>query len=135
MVLGIDKVLGDSAMARLSDELIGRIKHEVSLVRLVEAKGFTLKPHGKDYVMCCPFHQDDTASLVITPSKNLWHCMGACQEGGSVVDWVMKTEGVSFKHAIELLKNDLPHLAAESNESPKVVKKKYKAEITAHLSL
>ncbi|MFP8968014.1 CHC2 zinc finger domain-containing protein [Pokkaliibacter sp. CJK22405] len=66
-------------MTRLSDQLIDRIKQEVSLVNLVEAKGFTLKPHGSDYVMCCPFHDDDTASLVITPSKNLWHCMGAFQ--------------------------------------------------------
>lgn len=57
-------------------------------MNLVEAKGFTLKAHGSDYVMCCPFHDDQTASLVITPSKNLWHCMGACQKGGSVVDWV-----------------------------------------------
>lgn len=121
-------------MARFSDQLIDQIKHAVSLVQLVEAKGFTLKPHGSDYVMCCPFHDDDTASLVITPSKNLWHCMGACQEGGSVIDWVMKTEGVSFRHAIELLQNDLPHLAAESNDAPKVVKQNSKQKLPTPLS-
>lgn len=110
-------------MARFSDQLIDQIKHAVSLVQLVEAKGFTLKPHGKDYVMRCPFHEDDTASLVITPDKNLWHCMGACQTGGSVIDWVMKTEGVSFRHAIELLQNDYLPLAAKSEtDQPKVIK-------------
>ena len=45
-------------------------------------------------------------SLVITPSKNLWHCLGACRAGGSVIDWVMRAEGVSFRHAAELLQTD-----------------------------
>ena len=38
---------------------------------------------------------------MITPAKNLWHCLGACQQGGTVIDWVMKAEGVSFRHAVE----------------------------------
>ena len=125
-------------MPRLSDQLINRIKTEVSLVRLVEAKGFTLKPHGSDYVMCCPFHKDDTASLVITPSNNLWHCMGACQTGGSVIDWVMKTEGVSFRHAVELLRNEFLPLdasAAQSNDTPpKVVSKATTPKLETPLS-
>ena len=33
---------------------------------------------------------------MISPGKNLWHCLGACQAGGSVIDWVMKAEGVSL---------------------------------------
>lgn len=119
-------------MARLSDQLIDRIKSEVSLVNLVEAKGFTLKAHGGDYVMCCPFHDDDTASLVITPSKNLWHCMGACQQGGSVVDWVMKTEGVSFRHAVELLRNEFLPLAAD--DEPKVIKQNTKPKLPTPLA-
>ncbi|MDH5328171.1 MAG: CHC2 zinc finger domain-containing protein [Gammaproteobacteria bacterium] len=110
-------------MARISDDDLTRIKQDISLLRLVQAKGFKPKVHGKDYVMCCPFHADDTASLIISPDKNLWHCMGACQTGGSVIDWVMKTEGVSFRHAVELLRNDLPHLVAHTQaEEPKVVK-------------
>jgi DNA primase len=41
----------------------------------------------------------------VSPRKNLWHCLGACQAGGSVVDWVMRAEGVSFRHAVELLRD------------------------------
>ena len=67
----------------------------------------------------CPFHEDRTPSLVVTPSKNLWHCLGACQVGGTVIDWVMKAEGVSFRHAVELLQNDYLPLAAESGPAPK----------------
>ena len=121
-------------MARFSDQFIDKVKRDISLMSLIEAKGYQPKPHGSDYVMCCPFHDDDTASLVITPAKNLWHCMGACQQGGSVIDWVMKTEGVSFRHAIELLQNDLPHLAAESNEPPKVIKQNSKQKLPTPLS-
>ena len=56
----------------------------------------------------CPFHDDKSPSLVVSPERNLWHCLGACQAGGSVIDWVMRSEGVSFRHAVELLRADAP---------------------------
>jgi DNA primase len=92
-------------MARIPEHDIQRLKDEISVLRLVESAGVELKKTGKDWAGRCPFHADDTASLVITPSKNLWHCFG-CQIGGGVVDWVMKLKGVSFRHAVELLKDD-----------------------------
>ena len=55
---------------------------------------------------------------MVTPSKNLWHCLGACQAGGTVIDWVMRAEGVSFRHAVELLLNDSLPLAASSSVTP-----------------
>ncbi|MBL1278353.1 MAG: DNA primase, partial [Ectothiorhodospiraceae bacterium] len=91
-------------MVRISNNELDRLKNEVSLVRLAESAGIILKKHGKDYLGHCPFHDDKTPSLVISPEKNLWHCLGACNEGGSVIDWVMKKEGVSFRHAVDLLK-------------------------------
>jgi DNA primase len=84
-------------MARLSDETLTRIKQEVSLV---ERQGITLKRHGSDLIGLCPFHDDKEPSLIISPEKNLWRCLGACQSGGSVIDWVMKVEGVSFRHFV-----------------------------------
>lgn len=99
-------------MARIPDAELERLKSEVSVQRLVEASGVELKKGGKDLLGKCPFHEDDEASLVVTPHKNLWHCFG-CQIGGGPIDWVMKAKGVSFRHAIELLKAD-PSLAAGS---------------------
>lgn len=91
-------------MPKIPQDELNRIKSEIDLAALVRAKGVELKPHGAaDLIGRCPFHNDKTPSLVITPSKGLWHCLGACQVGGSVVDWVMKTEGVSFRHAITIL--------------------------------
>jgi DNA primase len=100
-------------MARIPESDLQRLKDEISVQRLIESSGVELKKLGKDIAGKCPFHADDTASLVITPSKNLWHCFG-CQVGGGVVDWVMKLRGVSFRHAVELLKDEtaLTSLAA-----------------------
>jgi DNA primase catalytic core len=94
-------------MARIPEAEIERLKAEVSVERLVQAAGVELKKGGKDLLGRCPFHEDDTASLVVTPAKNLWHCFG-CGVGGGPIDWVIKRNGVSFRHAVELLRADLP---------------------------
>ena len=93
-------------MPRIPEPELQRLKDEVSVQRLVESSGVELKKAGKDWLGRCPFHQPDTEpSLVVTPAKNLWHCFG-CQIGGGPIDWVMKSRGVSFRHAVELLKAD-----------------------------
>ena len=95
-------------MARVPDAELERLKREVSVQHLVEARGIALARHGADFLGLCPFHDDKSPSLVVSPERNLWHCLGACQAGGSVIDWVMKAEGVSFRHAVELLRADAP---------------------------
>ena len=99
-------------MARIPDTEVQRLKIEVAVQRLIESAGIDLKKTGKNLAGRSPFHADETASLIVTPAKNLWHCFG-CGVGGGVIDWVMKLKGVSFRHAVELLKDDSP-LAAES---------------------
>jgi DNA primase len=91
-------------MARIPESEIERIKADVSLVRLIEARGIALVKQGRDLAGRCPFHRDDTPSLVVTPGKNLYHCFG-CNAAGGPIDWVMKVEGVSFRHAVELLRD------------------------------
>jgi len=93
-------------MARIPEAEIERLKEAVPVARLVEASGIELKKGGKDLLGRCPFHEDATASLVVTPGKNLWHCFG-CGVGGGPIDWVMKRQGVSFRHAVELLRADM----------------------------
>ncbi len=106
-------------MARIPDQVIERLKEEISVQRLAEARGVIFTKHGADLIGRCPFHEDRTPSLVVTPAKNLWHCLGACQVGGTVIDWVMRAEGVSFRHAAELLLNDSFPLAASDAVPPK----------------
>src|ERR1019366_3070717 len=82
-----------------------------------------LARHGADLIGLCPFHDDHEPSLVISPKKNLWHCLGACQAGGTVIDWVMKAEGVSFRHAVELLRADVPASAVSGPVKVSTVRK------------
>jgi DNA primase len=63
-------------MARIPELVIERLKTEVSVQRLAEARGVSLEKHRVD-LGYCPFHDDKTPSLVITAEKNLWHCLGA----------------------------------------------------------
>jgi DNA primase len=103
-------------MARIPESEIERLKEEVSVQRLAESAGIKLTRHGADLLGLCPFHDDKSPSLVISPAKNLWNCLGACSAGGSVIDWVMRAQGVSFRHAVELLRADHYPLAASSSK-------------------
>ncbi len=119
-------------MARIPDEEIERLKREIPIERLVKAAGIELRKHGADLIGRCPFHDDREPSLVVTPEKNLWHCLGACNTGGSVIDWIIKTRGVSFRHAVELLKADHPALSAQVE---KIVRKNTTAKLAAPVTL
>ena len=79
-------------MARIPEGEVERLKREVSVERLAEARGIKLRRQGSDLLGLCPIHPDRTPSLVITPGKNLWHCLGACGTGGTAIDWVMRAE-------------------------------------------
>jgi DNA primase catalytic core len=93
-------------MPYVPPEVKERIKREVSIQRLAEARGIKLTRSGKELIGLCPFHDDRNPSLNIDPAKNVWSCKGACGEGGDVIKWVMRAEGVSFHHALEMLRRD-----------------------------
>jgi DNA primase catalytic core len=91
-------------LARISDIELERLKREVSLERLAEAKGVKLERRGADTLVgLCPFHEEKTASFTVSPKKNVFVCFG-CGAKGSVIDFVMKSEGISFRHAVEVLR-------------------------------
>jgi len=92
-------------MPRIPDEELEQLKRGVDLAALVRSKGIELKPHGsKDLAGLSPFTDEKTPSFIVSPHKNLWHCMSSGQ-GGSVIDFLMKHDGVSFRHAVELLRD------------------------------
>jgi DNA primase len=77
-------------MARIPDHEIERLKAEVSVERLAEARGITLERHGMDLIGLCPFHDDHEPSLVITPAKNLWLC-GAPHNQSYAESFIMRS--------------------------------------------
>ena len=92
-------------MPRIPEAELEEIKRGTDLAALVRAKGIELRPHGTGHLAGkCPFHDDATPSLIVTPEKNLFHCLG-CGAGGTVIDFVMRHDGLSFRHAVEVLRS------------------------------
>mgnify|MGYP006290284627 CR=1 FL=1 len=93
-------------MARnFNQDDIDRLKKNVSILHVTAGYGIELKPHGRsDYIGRCPLpgHTDEEPSFIVTPGKNLWHCMG-CDKGGSVIDLVMELDGITFRDAVDKL--------------------------------
>ena len=80
-----------------------------------------LKPAGRNRLKgLCPFHSESTPSFHVVVDKGFYHCFG-CQSHGSVVDFVMRTQNLDFRSALEQLAQragvELPKLT--KNESRK----------------
>ena len=114
-------------MAKIPNEEIERLKSEVDLVALVKSRGIELKKHGqRNFIGLCPFHNDkENPNFIITPAKGLYHCMG-CGAAGNAIQFLQKYDGVSFRHAYELLANDSqvafqpPRHRAKQSTAPKL---------------
>src|SRR5438552_1957491 len=78
---------------------IERVKTSTDLVTFIRDRGIKLTRKGKQLVGLCPFHADTDPSLIVDPVKQLWNCLGACNEGGDVYRFVMKADGVDFPEA------------------------------------
>jgi len=87
---------------------IEAVKRGVDLVALIRSSGVELKRKGKDFVGRCPFHDDKTPSLVVSPEKGLWNCLGACKgnghpSGGDALGWLVRFKGMNFPEAMKEL--------------------------------
>jgi DNA primase len=91
-------------MPMIPDDELDKMKRSIDLAAVIRARGVELKPQGHDLVGLCPFHDDKNPSLHVTPAKGLWRCV-SCNATGNVIQFVQKFDGVSFRHAYELLKN------------------------------
>ncbi len=106
-------------MARIPDEQIEKVKRETDLVALVRSRGIELVKHGaKDFAGRCPFHNEDQASFIVTLEKGLFHCMG-CGAAGNAIQFVEKFDGVSFRHAYEILAEGKPAFSAPAGTALK----------------
>lgn len=77
------------------------VKNRLDIVEVIR-EYIPLKPAGRNFQAACPFHNEKTPSLVISPDKQIWHCFG-CGKGGDVFTFVMEKEGLTFGEALRLL--------------------------------
>jgi DNA primase len=79
------------------------LKARVDLAEVIRATGLELRQVGQGLFARCPFHDDDQASLSVTPGEGLWNCFG-CEAGGDVLSFLQKREGLSFPAAVARLR-------------------------------
>lgn len=77
---------------------IDDLRDRADLVRIIEPYA-ALKKKGKDWMACCPFHQEKTPSFSVSPSKGFYKCFG-CGKGGNAYTFLMEMEGLNFPEAI-----------------------------------
>lgn len=100
-------------MAYISNEEINEIRSRANIVDIISGY-LQVSSKGKNFVALCPFHNDHSPSLIISPEKQIFNCF-TCRTGGNVFSFVMKYENVSFAEAVSIvakkvgfnLKNDV----------------------------
>lgn len=115
-------MLTHQCKAMIPPEIIEQVRR-INLLDLV-GKHVELKRRGRDYWGCCPFHTEKTPSFHITPSENVYYCMG-CARGGDAIRWMMEYHSLSFSDAVKTLASDMGLHFSEIKETlaPKRFKK------------
>lgn len=92
-------------MSRIPEATIHEIRNRADIVALV-SRYVELKHAGRNWKGLCPFHNEKTPSFNVSPDRQMFHCFG-CQEGGDVLGFLMKHEGLSFPEAARALAGEL----------------------------
>lgn len=85
----------------IPQNILDQIQDRVDIVEVI-GNYITLKRTGRNFKALCPFHHEKTASFVVNPDKQIYHCFG-CGEGGNVFGFVMKFERLDFPETVKML--------------------------------
>ncbi|HKV56085.1 MAG TPA: DNA primase, partial [Candidatus Binataceae bacterium] len=88
-------------MARFGQDKIEEVRARADLVEIIGAH-VRLRRAGRNFVGLCPFHNEKTPSFSVNPERGFFHCFG-CGAGGTVFDFVMRVEGLTFPEAMQSL--------------------------------
>lgn len=85
--------------SRIPQSFLDNLIASVDIVQVVGEK-VTIKKSGKDYMGCCPFHSEKSASFSVSAHKQFFHCFG-CGINGNAIGFLMEFERLSFREAVE----------------------------------
>jgi DNA primase len=86
---------------RYDEDTITHIKEASDIVDVV-GRHVELRRAGSNFKGLCPFHQEKTPSLMVSPGRQMFHCFG-CDTGGDVIRFMMLFEGLPFTEALKKL--------------------------------
>ena len=86
---------------RIPQNFIDELLTRVDIVELID--GYVpLKKKGREYLACCPFHDEKTPSFTVSPVKQFYHCFG-CGAHGTALSFLMSYDNLGYVEAIEVL--------------------------------
>jgi DNA primase len=83
-------------------DFASQLKSQVDIVEVVREYVPRLKKLGASYKACCPFHNEKTPSFNVHGDRQFFKCFG-CGKGGTVIDFVMEMDGLTFWEACKQL--------------------------------
>ncbi|WQU13346.1 DNA primase [Helicobacter pylori] len=90
------------------------LKERIQIVEVLE-RYLDLYKAGANFKACCPFHEERSASFIISPEKNIYHCFG-CGVSGDALKFLKEYQKISFIEAVEeIAKIYHYHLEYETN--------------------
>lgn len=101
-----------------SDELIQQVISANDIEDVISSY-VRLKKNGRSSMGLCPFHNEKTPSFHVSADKQLFHCFG-CNEGGTVINFIMKAENLDFVDALKFLAQRANITLPEPEQSPQM---------------
>ena len=94
-------------MAMIPSEEVNLIRKEADIVDVIGSY-INLVPKGKNYFGVCPFHNDHSPSLSVSPDKQIYRCF-TCSASGNVFTFVQNYENISFVEAVKKVADKIGH--------------------------
>ncbi len=101
----------------ISPDTLATIRDRTDIVAVISESVPTLKRRGRSWVGLCPFHKEKSPSFHVNPDRGFFHCFG-CKESGSAIDFLMKSDGLTFPEAVRDLAERLG-IVIEEEKGPR----------------
>jgi DNA primase len=103
---------------RIPENILEDILSRTDIVEVISSY-LPLKKAGRNFKANCPFHHEKTASFVVSPDRQIYHCFG-CGESGNVFKFLMRHERMEFPEAVEMLAKKLGVAIPETHNHSRV---------------